>query len=85
MYVTGGMASIVNANTAFKGVIGAGLFLFGESATWNRVVGVMIGVTRVAIAIGITPMVPAADANDLLLGSLAIIVGTIAYVFAGGW
>ena len=66
LYVTGGMASIVNANTAFMGVIVSGLFLSGEPATWNRVVGVMIGVTGVAVAIGITPMLTAADANDLL-------------------
>ena len=85
LYVTGGMASIVNANTAFMGVVVSGLFLSGEPATWNRVVGVTIGVTGVAVAIGITPMLPAADANDLLLGSLAIIVATIAYAFAGVW
>ena len=85
LHLTGGMASIVNANTAFMGVIVSGLCLSGEPATWNRVVGVMIGVTGVAIAIGITPMSPAADANDLLLGSLAIILATIAYAFAGVW
>jgi drug/metabolite transporter (DMT)-like permease len=85
LYVTGGIASIINANTAFMGVIVSGLFLSGEPATWNRVVGVMIGVTGVAIAIGIKPMLPAADANDLLLGSLAIILATIAYAFAGVW
>ena len=85
LHLTGGMASIVNANTAFMGVIVSGLCLSGEPATWNRVVGVTIGVTGVAIAIGITPMSPSADANDLLLGSLAIILATIAYAFAGVW
>ena len=85
LYVTGGMASIVNANTAFMGVIVSGLFLSGEPATRNRVVGVMIGVTGVAVAVGITPMLPATDANNLLLGSLAIILATIAYAFAGVW
>ena len=85
LHVTGGMASIVNANTAFMGVIVSGIFLSGEPATWNRIVGVIIGVTGVAVAIGITPMLPAADANDLLLGGLAIIVATIAYAFAGVW
>ena len=43
LHVTGGMASFVNANTAFMGVIVSGLFLSGGPATWNRVVGVVIG------------------------------------------
>ena len=67
------------------GVIVSGLFLFTEPATWNRVVGVIIGVTGVAIAIGFTPTLPKADANDLFLRSLAIIIATIAYAFAGVW
>ena len=85
LYVTGGMASIVNANTAFMGVIVSGLFLSTEPATWNRVVGVIIGVTGVAIAIGFTSTLPAAYANDLFLGSMAIIIATVAYAFAGVW
>ena len=53
LFVTGGMASIINANTAFMGVIVSGIFLSNEPATWNRVVGVIIGVAGVAIAIGV--------------------------------
>ena len=51
--VAGGKASVVNANTAFMGVIVFGLFLSIEPATWIRVVGVIIGVTGVAMAIGV--------------------------------
>ena len=68
LHVTGGMASIVNANTAFMGVIVSGLFLATEPATWNRVVGVIIGVAGVAIAIGVTSELPTGDASYLLLG-----------------
>ena len=85
LHVTGGMASIVNANTAFMGVIVSGLFLATEPATWNRVIGVIIGVAGVAIAIGVTSELPTGDASYLLLGSLAIILATIAYAFAGVW
>jgi len=85
LHVTGGMASIVNANTAFMGVIVSGLFLAAEPATWNRIVGVIIGVAGVAIAIGVTSELPTGDANNLILGSLAIILATIAYAFAGVW
>ena len=68
LFVTGGMASIINANTAFMGVIvSSDLFVY-EFATWNRVVGVIIGVASVAIAIGVTPLLKA-DTSNLFLKS----------------
>ena len=85
LFVTGGMASIINANTAFMGVIVSGIFLSNEPATWNRVVGVIIGVAGVAIAIGVTPALLTADTSNLFVGSLAIVLATVAYAFAGVW
>ena len=85
LFVTGGMASILNANTAFMGVIVSGIFLSTEPTTWNRVVGVIIGVAGVAIAIGVTPTLLTADTSNLFVGSLAIVLATVAYAFAGVW
>ncbi len=85
LFVTGGMASIINANTAFMGVIVSGIFLSTEPATWNRLVGVIIGVAGVAIAIGVTPTLLTADTSNLFVGSLAIVLATVAYAFAGVW
>ena len=85
LFVTGGMASIINANTAFMGVIVSGMFLSSERATWNRLIGVIIGVAGVAIAIGVTPSLLTADTSNSFLGSLAIVLATISYAFAGVW
>ena len=74
------MASIINANTAFMGVIVSGIFLSTEPATWNRLVGVIIGVAGVAIAIGVTPTLLTADTSNLFVGSLAIVLATVAHV-----
>ena len=60
-------------------------FLSNEPATWNRVVGVIIGVAGVAIAIGVTPALLTADTSNLFFGSLAIVLATVAYAFAGVW
>ena len=53
--VTGGMASILNANIAFFGVLVSALFLKAEPLRTNRVFGVIIGVIGVAFAVGVNP------------------------------
>lgn len=80
--VTGGMASILNANTAFFGVITAALFLKLEAFRLNRLIGVLIGIFGVAIAIGLEAFY---DFATVGLGQLAIVLATVFYALAGVW
>lgn len=80
--VTGGMASILNANTAFIGVLVSALFLKTEPLRMNRVIGVVIGVSGVAVAIGVNPL---SGQTGSALGQLAIVLATVFYAFAGVW
>ena len=80
--VTGGMASILNANTAFIGVLTSAFFLKTEPLRLNRVVGVLIGVSGVAVAIGVDPL---SDQTGSVIGQLAIILATLFYALAGVW
>ena len=52
LFVTGGMASIINANTAFFGVIISAIFLRSEPLRLHRVIGVFLGILGVATVIG---------------------------------
>lgn len=83
--VTGGLASIVNANTAFMGVIVSGIFLSSEPAKWHRVVGVVIGVAGVAIAIGVDGLQGTTGGDARLVGEFAIILATVSYALAAVW
>jgi len=84
-YLTGGMASILNANTAFMGVIISGLFLAAEPAKWHRIIGVIIGIFGVSIAIGIENLSGGTADDGMLWGQFAIILATISYAVAGVW
>ena len=80
--VTGGMASILNANTAFFGVLVSALFLKAEPLRTNRVFGVIIGVIGVAFAVGVNPFL---GQTGSILGQLAIVLATLFYALAGVW
>ena len=82
LFVSGGMASILNANTAFMGVILSALFLSSEPAQWNRVLGVGIGIVGVGIVIGLDGN---AIGSSQLIGQIAIIAATLSYALAGVW
>ena len=79
---TGGLASILNANTSFIGILLASLFLPLERLNFYRLIGVSIGVLGVIIAIGYQNIIQL-NHNDL--GKYLILIATISYGFAGVW
>lgn len=79
---TGGLASILNANTSFIGILLASLFLSLERLNFYRLIGVSIGVLGVIIAIGYQNII---QLNDDDLGKYLILIATLSYGFAGVW
>ena len=79
---SGGLASILNANTSFIAIILASLFLPLERLSLNRVLGVSIGILGVVIAIGYQNIFQLKNDD---LGKYLIIIATISYGFAGVW
>ena len=51
-YITGGLASILNANTSFMTILIASLFIKNEKLVRSRFIGVTIGLIGVIITIG---------------------------------
>lgn len=82
VFITGGMASIINANTAFFGVIVAALFLADERLQLSRLLGVMIGISGVIIVVGYENLT---NFNPASIGQLAIVGATLSYAFASVW
>ncbi len=82
VFVTGGMASIINANTAFFGVLISAIFLQAEPLRLHRLVGVGLGIAGVATAIGFEAI---EGTSASIYGSLAILGATLSYALAGVW
>jgi len=80
--ITGGMASIINANTAFFGVIVAAAFLPSERLSWRRLSGVILGVAGVVIVVGPAELLRFDVAQ---IGQLAVVIATLSYAFASVW
>lgn len=79
--VSSGLASILNASTPVFTVIAAHFLTRSEKATWDRVVGVMLGLLGVVVLIG-----PAAlrgmGARDSY-GEVACLLAAVSYALAG--
>lgn len=82
LHIETGLTSILNAATAIFGVIAAAIFFADERLTLRRMIGVTLGFTGVATAIGLTALT---QFDVRSLGQLAVIGGTISYALASVW
>lgn len=80
--IESGLASILNATTAFFGIAVASALLADERLTPRRTVGVLLGVAGVAVIVG-PGALGAFDPRDL--AQLAVLGGALSYGFAGVW
>ena len=81
-YITAGLASILNATTAFFGVVVSAIFLTDERITLPKSAGVLLGIIGVVIIIGIEALAQLSLTN---IGQYLIIVSSISYAFASVW
>ncbi len=79
---TGGLASILNANTSIAAIVLSALFIPKEKLTINRVIGVIIGIVGVIIAIGYENLFGLIEDN---IGKYLILLATFSYAFASIW
>ncbi|MEM7735756.1 MAG: DMT family transporter [Deinococcota bacterium] len=78
-YISGGLASILNATTPISAVLLAHFFTKDEPMTTNKLMGVVLGLLGVVVLVGPTSL----QGSSNLLAQLAIIASGISYSFAG--
>ncbi len=81
-FVSGGFAAIINAFTAFQGVILASLFFADERLRLHRILGVILGICGVVVAIGIEEI---RDLDADAMGGLFILIGTFSIACSSVW
>ena len=77
--VSGGLASILNANTSFLTILLASLILKNEPLTKSRMIGVLIGIIGVIIVIGYENM---SGFFNNQVGKILILLSGLSYAFA---
>jgi drug/metabolite transporter (DMT)-like permease len=76
---TGGMAAILNASAPLFGVFLAHLLTHDEKMSWNKLAGIVVGISGVVILIG-TDVLAGSGAD--LLARLALLAAPLCYVCA---
>lgn len=79
---TGGLASILNANTSLITILLASMFISYEKLTVNRLFGVLVGLFGIIIAVGYESFLTIYDNS---YGKFLILLATVSYAFAGIW
>mgnify|MGYP003950091701 FL=1 len=80
--ITGGLASILNANTSFMTILLVALFIPNEKLNFHRSIGVLIGILGVILAVDYQNIF---QLNNDSVGQYLILFATISYSFAGIW
>jgi len=80
--ITGGLASILNANTSFMTILLVALFIPNEKLNFHRSIGVLIGILGVILAVDYQNIF---QINNDSVGQYLILLATISYSFAGIW
>lgn len=78
--ITGGLASILNANTSFFTIVLASLFLKDEKLTSYRLLGILIGIIGVVVIVGIEDLYEFKNFN---FGIVLMLFSCLSYSFAG--
>ena len=79
---TGGLASILNANTSLVAIILASIIIPYEKFTFKRILGVSIGMVGVILALDYQNMFQFFNNN---IGKYLILLATVSYAFASIW
>ena len=78
--ITGGLASILNANTSFFTIFLASLFLKDEKLTSHRLLGIIIGIIGVIVIVGFENLFEFKNYN---FGIVLMLFSCLSYSFAG--
>lgn len=82
VWITGGLASVLNATTPVFSVIAAHLLTADEKMTPNRFAGVVLGFLGVVVLMGPSVL---GEITGHTLGSAAVLGATVSYAAAGLW
>lgn len=82
IWVTGGMAGVLNATTPVFGVVAAHFLTSDEKLTPNRLAGVALGFLGVIVLMGPSVL---EDREGQLLGGALLLTAAISYASAGLW
>ena len=80
--ITGGLASILNANTSFMTILLVALFIPNEKLNFHRSIGILIGILGVILAVDYQNIF---QLNNDSVGQYLILLATISYSSAGIW